>query len=266
MNALEYFREPNEPALLFGFNESEPERFLVKTRRVGYLGRKHKKLLEIAEALLRALGNWKILKRLDPVPLQHNSSWSGLLNVRVFSESYLQCYEFLNDSWGVFPLIDGMICSRQVPQGFDDSVDAGERSQRIFVHVRRGDYLDWPRGASSALPVDYFYGEMDKLRREFLKPEFLVFSDDPAFCREFFHGEDVKIIEAEEATSLKLMSTCVAGILSPSSFSWWGAKLANRSARGPFVAPSDWLNWHGMAPSIEIPRASFLTFKRVSPT
>ena len=68
----------------------------------------------------------------------------------------------------------------------------------------------------------------------------LVFSDDPAWCKEqeLFADDTIMISEGNDADiDLCLMSKCNYHIIANSSFSWWGAWLADSEH---VIAPMDW--------------------------
>lgn len=115
-----------------------------------------------------------------------------------------------------------------------------------FVHVRRGDYLQWPSADfPAALEKEWYATQMDKVRKQSIAPvRFLMFSDDPAFCQvAFANTRDIVLIDAPSELSFLAMSHCQAGILSASTFSWWAAKLAATDQPGPFIAPRYWFGW-----------------------
>jgi hypothetical protein len=71
----------------------------------------------------------------------------------------------------------------------------------------------------------------------------LVFSDDPEWCKQqaCFAGAQI-LDEPDELLSLELMSRCKGGaVISNSSFSWWGAILANAER---VVYPDLWSEMH----------------------
>ena len=68
----------------------------------------------------------------------------------------------------------------------------------------------------------------------------IVFSDDPEWCKEqsIFQSDDVLISEGNSTgIDLYLMTKCSYHIIANSSFSWWGAFLANSRQ---VVAPKNW--------------------------
>ena len=70
--------------------------------------------------------------------------------------------------------------------------------------------------------------------------EVIIFSDDTEWCKEQELFEDDRFAVAEggdQFYDLCLMSMCDDFIIANSTFSWWGAWLANR---GKVVAPKNW--------------------------
>ena len=73
----------------------------------------------------------------------------------------------------------------------------------------------------------------------------IVFSDDPAWCneQELFSDDRFLISENEDnRVDLCLMSLCSDFIIANSSFSWWGAWLADK---GKVIAPKQWFGTDG---------------------
>lgn len=116
----------------------------------------------------------------------------------------------------------------------------------VFVHLRRGDYLHFPSAeAPAALTREWSLAALDAIRRQLPAARWVVCSDDMAHVREWFAGDDAVFCERGELGDLAVMSLCHAGLLSPSSFSWWAAwlarqRLAERGETGLFVAPRYW--------------------------
>jgi hypothetical protein len=122
-----------------------------------------------------------------------------------------------------------------------------------FVHVRRGDYLSaavgrkadglgWvDDGPSVALAAEWYRERMAELRELLPGVRFLLVGDDPAWAHAELAGPDTVVSDRSPAVDLALMARCDAGVLSASSFAWWGAWFATRQGTGPFLAPLHWL-------------------------
>jgi hypothetical protein len=115
---------------------------------------------------------------------------------------------------------------RQMMSQFDTSP--------ISLHIRRTDYLTNPN--HTALGLDYYKEAL----KQFGDSEVLIFSDDPEWCNQQELFSDDRFLIAEGNTNyvdLCLMTLCSGHIIANSSFSWWGAWLANSTQ---VVAPSGW--------------------------
>ncbi len=140
---------------------------------------------------------------------------------------------------------------------------------RCFVHVRREDFLRFPYPETpAALPLQWFLSQMEKVKAQFDQVAFLVLSDDPEWAQcHLGHIANTEILELTARESFAVMSTSDAGILSPSTFSWWAAYFATKDSRGPFIAPKLWTGWRlGKWDPHEKIEASFLTYVEVDPS
>jgi len=106
----------------------------------------------------------------------------------------------------------------------------------IALHIRRGDYLINSDNHNN-LSLNYYeealkYFDSDK--------QVVIFSDDSKWCKEQTLFETDRFLVSETKNSyvdLCLMSHCSDFIIANSTFSWWGAWLANR---GKVIAPQNW--------------------------
>lgn len=118
---------------------------------------------------------------------------------------------------------------------------------KVFVHMRRGDYLHWPsRQHPAVLPLAWFVRAMELQKEKYDNPLFLIFSDDKQYAKDVFNErDDVWISDLNESMDFALMARCDAGILSASSFSWWAAYFSHRNNTDSFfIAPTYWAG-HG---------------------
>ena len=109
-------------------------------------------------------------------------------------------------------------------------------SEVISLHIRRGDYVTFP-SHHPICSIDY-YIESLKLFSEDLPV--IIFTDDTNWCnrQNIFNEERFFISENNDpGFDLCLMSLCNYHIIANSSFSWWGAWLANSKN---VVAPKKW--------------------------
>jgi len=121
-------------------------------------------------------------------------------------------------------------------------------SQRVSIHVRRGDYLKHP-DEHPVLPMSYYIKAATML--SLIIPsnhKFVIFSDDIAWCKQNFTDPIFKdkLIFAEDngiAEDMYFMSQCAHNILANSSFSWWGSYL-NANPFKMVMAPAKNM-WYG---------------------
>jgi hypothetical protein len=121
----------------------------------------------------------------------------------------------------------------------------GTLGDRFFVHIRRGDYLHWPSSeAPAALPLSWYKEQMNYITEKNHNAVFVVVSDEPSYISDFFaQSSNVFVMNNEMILDFAIMSQCHGGgILSASSFSWWGAYFAKReNPQGLFIAPKYWV-------------------------
>ena len=116
----------------------------------------------------------------------------------------------------------------------------------IAVHVRRGDYTQ-PKNLRyhGLLSADYYQGAIAALIRQVPEAAVVVFSDDTGQAESILrHVHDVAHFvvapkNSHAMESVVLMSNADAVVTANSSFSWWGAWLADPT-RTPAVAPAPW--------------------------
>lgn len=118
-------------------------------------------------------------------------------------------------------------------------------SNSVSVHVRRGDYLEDSRRSEGICTLEYYQKSMSFLEERTAVEKYYIFSDDIAWCKQQFIGNDKYIFvnprsEEEAAVDMKLMSSCRHHIIANSSFSWWAAWL-NENPEKIVVAPSVWV-------------------------
>lgn len=115
---------------------------------------------------------------------------------------------------------------------------------KVFVHVRRGDYVsaEYLGIKGVDLPKSYYMKAIDIISKEVENPFFIFLTDDPNFVECCFEEIECKIISKNSAyTDLAIMTLCEYGIVSNSSFSWWGSYLMK--SRKKVIFPKYWTGW-----------------------
>ena len=130
-----------------------------------------------------------------------------------------------------------------------------ELDNPIFLHVRRGDYVN-SQNAHPVCSIEYYQKALTYFNNT---SPVLVFSDDIEWCKEqeLFSDDRFMMSEYQEKYpqscdtndgrqnslipyfDLCMMSLCSGGIIANSSMSWWGAWLIRNPVQ-PIIAPKPW--------------------------
>jgi len=113
----------------------------------------------------------------------------------------------------------------------------------VSVHVRRGDYLKFPK-VHHVLDISYYKETIDKFNKN--NTFFLIFSDDIDWCKNNITPICPYniLVKNKDYNDLLLMSLCDHNIIANSSFSWWGAYL-NSNINKQVYYPKKWFNEEG---------------------
>ena len=109
-------------------------------------------------------------------------------------------------------------------------------NEPIALHIRRGDFLI-NSGNHHNQSLDYYEEALKKFDAD---RQVVIFSDDPDWCMEQKLFADDRFIVSQAAGpyhDLYMMTQCSDFIIANSTFSWWGAWLANT---GKVIAPKKW--------------------------
>ena len=118
-------------------------------------------------------------------------------------------------------------------------VDPKKDQETVSIHVRRGDYLDFP-WHGGICTTDYYNKALTTYFSD--KPyNFIVLTDDINWAKSTFAGSDNFFISESknQYVDLCIMTLCDHYILANSSYSWWGYWLSTSSSKKT-VAPSRW--------------------------
>ncbi len=105
------------------------------------------------------------------------------------------------------------------------------------VHIRRGDYLQFPEVYPS-FNLDYYKKAMSLIQNT----TFVFISDDINWVQENFNGDNIIYSPfKDEIFDLTLMTLCNNNIIANSTFSWWGAYL-NKNKNKKVIGPIKWFS------------------------
>jgi len=119
-----------------------------------------------------------------------------------------------------------------------------KNSQSVSLHVRRGDYVQnaHTNSVHGTCDLEYYQKAIKHIEQNIENPNFYIFSDDIAWCKENFGFLENKVFVDDTKSTfddLELMKNCKHNIIANSTFSWWGAWL-NESHEKVVVAPKRW--------------------------
>jgi hypothetical protein len=122
-----------------------------------------------------------------------------------------------------------------------------EEVNSVGIHVRRGDYVTnrITNEYHGVCPLEYYLKCVSQLEEEVEKPHYFVFTDDPLWVRENLHLNNPMTVMDQNGVEkdyldMYLMSLCKHFIIANSSFSWWGAWLAEYPEK-IIYAPKIWV-------------------------
>ena len=132
---------------------------------------------------------------------------------------------------------------------------------KIFVHVRRGDYVDFSilgkRGVT--LPISYYRNRIEWYEENIENPFFVFLTDDPEFVECCFENVRNKVISNNSMmVDFTIITLCEYGVMSNSSFSWWATYMMKN--RKKVFSPKYWLGWKS---EVEFPKGITSSFAEV---
>ena len=112
------------------------------------------------------------------------------------------------------------------------------------IHVRGGDFSVFPSTEHPAqLPLGWILRQVDRLREIRGDSPLIVVGDDPGLKNEIAWQTGASQSRERPSVDLALMAMSSGGVVSNSTFAWWGSAFAaHRSPMKPrFLAPEYWL-------------------------
>lgn len=242
----------------------------VRPNRVFWIPVPHKFDRQVKK-VFKSLTRFKFLTTMSPLPsIERHGDWpkAKKLRIKIFEQGLCQRGDITPA-----PAIKDLASKK--------SENLSARAQALatlgelglapksfgFVHVRLGDYEEFRvHGHSPVLPRSWYRQSVEFLLERLPGLSLIVLSDDLEHARATLSGIPGNLIfkEMETMESFHIMTLSRAGILSASTFSWWGARLASSESAGPFLAPKFWMGFRAgeWFPSREI-ESNFLDYKEV---
>lgn len=124
-------------------------------------------------------------------------------------------------------------CREAVKHFFEFKNQTPKLTNTVAVHFRGGDYLKH-KGYHPPCGRDY-YERASKMFDSGFK--FLLFTDSPEVAKEVIPFEYELVNTGHDMSDIELMTRCDAHIIANSTYSWWGAWLADSRQ---VIAPRQW--------------------------
>jgi hypothetical protein len=163
----------------------------------------------------------------------------GLLPISLVETNFFQSEKFFDKD-----KVDFKIKDKYIKEAASFLAKAPDEFTKIFIHIRRGDYLfeSYLGEIGIDLPKSFFEDAIREISHNIEKPFFVFLSDDASFVECCFESIQNKIVSKNSmATDMAIMSLCEYGIVSNSSFSWWGAYMMKTRKR--VIFPKYWHGW-----------------------
>jgi len=123
------------------------------------------------------------------------------------------------------------------------------KNPKIFIHIRKKDYELINHNQRINVPIDWYKKCINIMKKKYKNPFFIFCTDDKKIYKYFKNLDKCFFSNEDYLTDLAIIAQCNGGILSPSSFSWWGAWLSNRNTNSKihqkiFLAPEYWMGFN----------------------
>lgn len=178
-----------------------------------------------------------------------SSNFKIIIQKGLFKKIFLADHIYFQDKKCVNKINNNLFLRRNIllkAQYWLKKKNIFKKSNLIFVHIRRGDFLSWPDPKYSAsLDLAWYLKSMSYLKNKFKSPIFILMSDDYLFLKKnFTNSKNLIICNKSIEISFAIMTMCSHGILSASTFSWWASyfiKTRNLDKKKSFlIAPKFW--------------------------
>ncbi len=184
---------------------------------------------------------------------------SSICQNKEISNDYLVNIDSYTHKKGLFSfikIVDGFYQSKSfsnfmpkinikyIREAEDYLLDIPQSGQKIFVHIRRGDYLEWSilGKKNPTLPLSYYKKAITHMGNNLENPFFVFLSNDSEYIeKEFSYIKNKKISKNSVGVDIAIMRNCENAIVSNSTLSWWGINLI--TTRNKVIAPKYWLGW-----------------------
>lgn len=202
--------------------KSRVKSFLIKYKTASIFDNVKFYLFKLFPNIGKQFFNYFYLKEVDPRIFQPFEIKDEINKNILFIEGNFQSYLYFNNH--------SEIIKNEINLNIKTNHKITEISNKITncnsvsIHLRRIDY-------DSKLNIQYYLDAIKIIKNKIKIPHFFIFSDDIQWCKKNFTFLEQKTFithdSKDEVVDLLLMTQCKHFIIANSTFSWWGAWLAN---------------------------------------
>lgn len=264
---LETIRKLNETLIVFGFDElievfDMPASFLnIKKNRTTNL-----LVFKIIRPILYFISKIRIISSISvdrEKVFEHYTregitytKLKGIFNfITLVKTGYFQSESFFDPN-----VVKKLVIKKKYLELADEFLQTiPPDAYKVFVHIRLRDYKNFTvYGKTTLLPFSYYHKCIKWFMENKKNVYFIFLSDEPETIeREFIYLKNKTISKGNHfGTDFAIITKCDAGILSASSFSWWGSYLMKN--RDLVIAPKYWLGFNARENYHSKPLASFM--------
>jgi hypothetical protein len=229
--------------------------YLIKSLKKNH----HQKFVDYSENILKYVGIF--IKDYDtfvnnsfapgePHNFFDNSTYQFYISTEAYSNDNLKLPIIFNQYFQYYPPLKNY--EKEIREVFlkglheyrENITKSYDTSDSIFLHIRRGDYLNL-QYRHPVQPLSYYEKCLNIIDDSDVK-NIYVFSDGLGWAKEqslFTDNKKIIFIDTDdEVYTLAFMSLCTKGaICANSTFSWWGAYLGAYSLRSKVFVPKLWM-------------------------
>ena len=241
---------PNHKLYFFGFDLLKKT---FKNLNINFFDIKNKLLFKLFRKIIFALAKIRFISTISEVqcpPDKPLINFKIVVKKGVFSNIFFAEKIYFQDKKCVNLIKDQLLFKNNVinkAKSWLTKKNCSKKNNLVFVHIRRGDYFRYPTPKYPAvLDLSWYIKSMSYLKIKLKNPLFILMSDDLKYLKKNFNNSKTLIISENAAqVDLAIMSMCFHGIMSPSTFAWWGSYFINfnktKKKKSYFIAPKFWV-------------------------
>ncbi len=166
-------------------------------------------------------GEWVFYKEIG---FEYNKIPKCEATANIFIDGYFQSFKYFDKYKKEIKNLFDILPRKEIKLPLEE-----KNLEKVSIHVRRGDYLNFP-DIHPVLNISYYEKAIKEIEEDRDKM-YYIFSDDIDWCKKQNVFQNLKnkifVSNLKDYECLYMMIDCDYHIIANSSFSWWGAYLSN---------------------------------------